>query len=138
MTEGHARKGFDGDLLDGQVAEDAFARILLGGKEKWEHKRDDKFAQTGNIAIEYETSEFANGAGNRWRSGIAVCEAHWWVVEYLPNKRLLWPTEDVKVLARRAIGEKRHRWCGDYNRFHNALVPGEWFMEAEARLAAVA
>lgn len=138
MTEGFARKGFDGDLLDGQVAEDAFARILLGGKEKWEHKSDGWFATTGNIAVEWQTSELPNGEGRCWLSGISVCKAHWWVVEYLPNKRLLWPTEDVKELARRAIRQKRCKWCGDHNRFHNALVPGAWFMEAEARLAEAA
>lgn len=130
-------KHFDGDLAKGKLREDAFARILLGGRELWEHKRDYKCADTGNIALEYETSELPNGQGKHWPSGIAVCTAHWFVIEYMPDRRLVMTLDEVKCLARRAIltpgtSKPRHLWCGDDNRFHNALVPFDWFKEPVA------
>lgn len=46
--------------------------------------------------------------------------------------RLVMPTEDVKILARDAIRDGRHRWIGDDDRFHNALVPVDWFFPSGA------
>jgi hypothetical protein len=120
-------KHFDGDLLEGKLAEDAFARILVSGREFWEHKRDRQCARTGNVAIEFETSQLPDGHGQRWPSGIAVCEAYWFVIEFAPERRLVVPTDAVKELARAAIRGRLHRWIGDDCRSHCALVPVDWF-----------
>lgn len=121
-------KHFDGDLTNGKLREDAFARILLGGRELWEHKRDRKAHRTGNIAVEYESSTLPLGKGDRYPSGISVCKAHWFVIEFVGDRRLVLPTTTVKALARVAIKAKRARWIGDNNRFHNALIPFAWFL----------
>ncbi len=120
-------KHFDGDLAAGKLAEDAFARILLDGREKWEHKRDFKCVETGNVALEFATSSLPHGAGEVRPSGIAVCHAYWFVVEYAPECRHVMPLEAVKALARSAFRDGRHKWVGDDSRFHNALVPLSWF-----------
>jgi hypothetical protein len=120
-------KHFDGDLAAGKLREDAFARILLAGRELWEHKRDLQCERTGNIAIEYQTSTLPNGQGDKYDSGISVCEAHWFVIEFIEERRLVLPTEVVKELARVAIRANLAKWIGDNNRFHNALIPVTWF-----------
>lgn len=131
-------KGFDIDLLEGKAREDAFARVLLSGRELVEHKRDFKCMRTGNLALEYETSTLPKGEGDRYASGIAVCEAHWFVLEYDHEKWLVWTLDEVKAIARRAIRSGLHKWVGDNDRFHNALVPIEWFTETKANLRRVA
>lgn len=118
---------FDGDLAEGKLAEDAFARILLSRRELWEHKKDRQCARTGNVALEYETSQLPHGCGERYPSGIAVCTAYWFVIEFAPERRLVAPTDAVKQLARAAVKGGRHRWIGDDHRFHNALAPVKWF-----------
>lgn len=128
-----AQPDFDGDLLRGQLREDAFGRLLLGGRELWEHKRDFKATTTGNVAIEYRTSELPNGKGRVWDSGIATTKAGVYVIEYDEECRLVLPTERVRRLAALAVKDRespapRYRWCGDNNRFLNALVPVEWFV----------
>lgn len=128
---------FDGDLAEGKVAEDAFARILLGTRELWEHKKDRQCSQTGNVAIEFETSRFPDGAGDRWPSGIAVCEAYWFVIEFAAEQRLVMPTEAVKDVARVALRDGRDRWIGDNHRFHNVLVPVGWFVATPKAPAAL-
>lgn len=120
-------KHFDSDLADGKIAEDAFARILLSGRELWEHKRDFQCITTGNIALEYQTSTLPHGRGERYDSGIAICRAYWFVIEFADERRHVLPTDAVKELARLAIGSGLHKWIGDNNRFHNALVPLKWF-----------
>lgn len=128
---------FDGDLAEGKLAEDAFARILLGTRELWEHKKDRQCIHTGNVALEFETARFPDGAGDRWPSGIAVCQAYWFVIEFADELRLVMPTEKVKGLARCAIRDGRHRWIGDNHRFHNALVPVSWFVAVPKAATAV-
>lgn len=129
MAKGAARAGFDIDLADGALREDAFARVLLDGRERFEHKRDYQCTDTGNVAIEFEASTLPNGRGERYKSGISKCEAYWFVIEFAPDRRLMQPTEYVKDLARRAFREGRCKWVGDDNRFHCALVPVGRFVE---------
>jgi hypothetical protein len=134
-----AQPKFDGDLAKGILREDAFARILLGGRELWEHKRDFKCIETNNLAIEYETSELPRGQGRRWPSGISKTASHWYVLEFAHDRRLVMPTDFVKDVARSAIRSGRHVWGGDNRRFHNALVPVDWFLYGpvhEIRVAA--
>jgi hypothetical protein len=125
---GFAQPDFDGDLAKGSLREDAFARILLGGRELWEHKRDFKCVDTGNLAIEYETSQGPRGSGSKWPSGISKTQSYWYVLEFAHDRRLVMPTAEVKELARSAIRSGRHVWGGDNGRFHNALVPVDWFL----------
>ena len=121
---------FDADLLPGNVREDAFARVLCSAR--FEHKRDYKATETGNIAIEYQVRKGEAVED----SGIAITTAEWWVIEFAPSCRLVLPTETVKRLARVAIRDGRHRWIGDGNNHHNALVPFEWFLRPLAGVAA--
>jgi hypothetical protein len=128
MSRGIARKGFDLDLRDGQAREDAFS-ALLADWPHIEHKRDETGERTGNVAIEYETSTRPHGGGTKRPSGIATTESKWWCVEYLEDHRLFLPTATVKALARAAIPLGLHRWVGDNDRFHCALVPRAWFVD---------
>lgn len=131
MSDGLARKGFDGDLADGELREDAFARLLLSGRELWEHKRDYQAVQTGNLAIEYQTSQRSHGQGDIWRSGINDTSGWWWVHEFAPDCRLVVPVRYMKQLARLAIKWEPPltKWIGDNDRFHNALIPWKWVLQ---------
>ena len=125
---------FDKDLREGQAREDAFVHTLL--RSRVEHKRDKKCADTGNVAIEYEQ---VCRDGEKRKSGISITEADRYAIEFSPERWLIVPVEDVKELARLAIAEGRHRWIGDNNNHHNALVPLEWFFNVDQpQLKAVA
>ena len=115
---------FDIDLREGKAREDAFVHVLL--RSRVEHKRDFKYATTGNIAVEYEQKA---RDGNKVLSGISITEAGSWAVEFLENRWLVVPTETVKALARRAIKNGKHKWIGDGNNHHNALIPIDWFTQ---------
>lgn len=123
QPEGYNPK-FDKDLRDGQAREDAFVHVML--RARVEHKRDHKCVATGNIAIEYE-QRCRDGLVHT--SGIAKTEADRYAIEFAPECWLVIPTERVKALAKRAIRAGRHRWIGDGNNHHNALVPFTWFLE---------
>ena len=114
---------FDIDLREGKAREDAFVHILL--RSRVEHKHDKKARRTGNIAIEFEQR---SSDGEIWPSGVSITTAEYQATEYAPACWLLTPTEDYKALARRAIREGKHRWVGDGENHHNALVPIEWFV----------
>ena len=114
---------FDIDLREGKAREDAFVHVLLCSRV--EHKRDKIVARTGNIAIEFEQK---SSDGKIKPSGISITTAAYWVTEYASNNWLINPTEEVKTLARRAIKEGKHRWIGDGDNHHNALVPINWFV----------
>lgn len=83
--------------------------------------------QSGNLAIEYETSEKPHGQGQKWPSGISKSKSYWYVLEYAHERRIVIPTPEVKDIARAAIRSGKHVWGGDNARFHNALIPFEWF-----------
>jgi hypothetical protein len=100
----------------------------------WEHKKDRLCAQTGNVALECETSRLPGGQGERWASGISVCEAYWFVIEFAHEQRLVVPTETAKGLARTAFRRGQTKWIGDNHRFHNALVPVSWFVTSPDEL----
>lgn len=117
MAKGVARKGFDKDLLDGLAREDAFMRTLFVGAFV-EHKLDELVRETGNLAIEFETSQLANGFGEKTPSGISVCTAERWAHEFYPDCWILVPTIRMRELAAGAW----QVWGGDHNRFHLALV----------------
>lgn len=132
----NARKGFDIDLVDGKAREDAFARVLLGGRELVEHKRDFWCVDSNNVAIEFETSTLPSGEGDKYPSGLAKCEAYWVAIEIRHERWVVITLADVKQLARAAYKQGRHKWIGDNKRFHNALVPVWWFVEDEAQAMA--
>lgn len=114
---------FDIDLREGKAREDAFVHVLL--RNRVEHKRDFKFVETGNLAVEYE-QRYSDGKVHP--SGISITEAAFHAFEFLDNRWLLVLTEDLKGLARLAIKDGRHKWIGDGNNHHNALIPMSWFM----------
>jgi hypothetical protein len=67
----HADKRFDINLIEGKIAEGSLARLLQDDSGMTvEVKRDFKFADTGNIAVE--------GSCNGKPSGIMATEAEWW------------------------------------------------------------
>ena len=83
-----------------------------------EHKLDEKARETGNLAIEFETSKLPNGFGEKKPSGISVCTAGRWAQEFYPDCWILVPTARMHELAAGAY----QVWGGDHNRFHIALV----------------
>lgn len=128
MTKGNAREGFDKDLMFGQAREDAFVRTVFGGAYI-EHKADEKARETGKLCIEFETSELADGFGEKRPSGVGVTTAERWAQEFDDGCWILVPTERIKQLAARAY----QVWGGDNNRFHLALVPWGWLLKLPAR-----
>ena len=116
---------FDIDLREGKAREDAFVHVFL--RSRVEHKRDHKYAQTGNLAIEYEQ---VCSDGETRPSGIACTEADYWATEFLDSLWLVVPTPKVKDLARLAIKQGHHKWIGDGKNHHNALVPIQWFFQS--------
>jgi len=82
--------------------------------ESWQWER------TGNICVEYRQ--------NGKPSGIAVCEAGYWVHELKRDGAtlcyLMFPLDRLKELARKAYAEGRyHEGGGDGGRFCNVLIP---------------
>ncbi len=114
---------FDKDLREGKAREDAFVHVLL--RSRVEHKRDKKAGRTGNVAIEIEQ---ICSDGETRRSGVMTTTAEYFAIEYAPECWLIVPTEYVKSLATRAVGDKLDRWIGDGGNHRNALVPIEWFV----------
>lgn len=114
---------FDKDLREGKAREDAFVHVLL--RSRVEHKRDKKAARTGNVAIEVAQK---CRDGEHHHAGVFATDAEYFAVEFFPECWLLMPTEYVRILARRAMKEDRHRWIGDGENHLNALVPIEWFV----------
>lgn len=117
------KPGFDIDLRYGEAREDAFVHVLL--RSKVEVKSDRKARETGNVAVEYEQ---VGTDGQARPSGIATTEADWYAVEYDAGRWQLIETAQLKELARRAIRANRHKWIGDNDEHHNALVPLQWFV----------
>jgi len=113
---------FDLQLSAALINERRLAAIFAAAKiEKIELKSETwQWEQTGNICIEYRQ----NGSP----SGIAVCEADYWVHELRRDGEtlcyLMFPLERLKVLARRAHAAGRYRvGGGDGGRFCNVLIP---------------
>jgi hypothetical protein len=114
---------FDVDLRFGEAAEAAFVHVFL--QSRVEVKADRKCLSTGNLAIEYEQ---IGGDGQRRPSGISISEAAWYAVGYAPGRWLLVETEQLREFARKAIRTGRHKWIGDADEHHNALVPIVWLV----------
>lgn len=115
---------FDKDLRFGEAREDAFVHVLL--RSRVEHKTDRKCVETGNVAVEYEQR---CRDGEIRKSGISLSKADRYAIEFVPDRWLIIPLDELKMLARRAIQEGKHKWIGDGNNHHNALVPFAWFRE---------
>jgi hypothetical protein len=123
---------FDKDLREGNAREDAFVHVLL--RSRVEHKRDKKAARTGNIAIEVAQK---CSDGEHRQSGVMVTTAERFAIEFFPECWLLLPTEYVRQLARRRMQQNLHQWIGDGGNHLNVLIPIEWFVRLEPRLALV-
>lgn len=127
-----ARSGFDIDLLDGKVKEDAFIRLLTD--TRYEVKFDDYCCgrngrpRTANIALEFRQR---CRDGEVRPSGVSSqsTRADVLAVEYDDGCWFIVPMERARELARKAIAEDpgRGRWIGDGGNHFNVLVPAEWF-----------
>ena len=120
-------------IREGKAREDALAHLLL--RAAVEVKSDKMCRHTGNLAVEYE--QVCRDGVTR-KSGLSLTESDWHAFEYDDDKWLFVTTAEVKRLARRAIDEGRHKWVGDNDNHHNALVPLEWFTASSARRLEVA
>ena len=106
---------WDIDLPYGEDRQNAFAKIISELGSRIEHKSDRKFADTGNLALEFEAK---SPDGTLRPSGVSL-ESDWFAIEYLPTRWIMGPTE----LARKKAAEaSRLVWGGDGNRSHLALV----------------
>lgn len=83
---------FDLDFATGKQGEDLVEALLTGGK-KVEVKRDVRWADTGNLYIEY-TCYYQNSQKWEW-SGIMVTKADYWAF-VLGTGVLLVPTDVLK------------------------------------------
>lgn len=127
MADKKPYETFDVDLRDGKAREDAFVHVLL--RSRVEHKRDFLCVETGNLAIEYQQKD---RDGLVRPSGISITEADYYAFEFLENRWMLVLTAELKNLTRRAIKDGRHKWIGDGNNHHNALVPIGWLIREGA------
>lgn len=116
----HGRK-FDLQLSQALIHERRLAEIFVGARiERIELKSETyQWEQTGNICIEY----LCDGQP----SGIATTEADFWVHELRRSNStllyLMFPIDNLKVLARAAINAGRSRAnAGDDGRFTVALI----------------
>jgi hypothetical protein len=119
--------GFHFDLSVGQASErELFGDLFSpdGRPVKLEVKTDFKCQKTGRVAVEFEKRTFD---GRTVPSGIKVTQADHYVFVISRRTRLFIPTEELKQLGRRAYRAGMHRWIGDGERFHNVLIPIQWF-----------
>lgn len=112
MTKSHSA-GFDICLKYGECREQAFARLILSARV--EIKSDKKQQDTGYLFIEYRQ------CGRP--SGIAVTQAEFWAFEYLPERWLIIPTNELKAIATRIYAAKGNRKKGGDNNNEGVLVP---------------
>ena len=109
---------FDIDLQYGQVREQELADILKYEKIEVKTERD-KWMETGNICIEFQSRGKA--------SGIAVTQAEWWVHVLADGDEtvcmLLFPTDKLKEIARKAVVDGKVVYGGDDNLSKMVLIP---------------
>ena len=109
---------FDIDLEYGQVREQELADILQNEKIEVKTERD-KWKETGNICIEFQCRGKA--------SGIAVTQAKWWTHVLADGDEtvcmLLFPTDKLKEIARKAVVDGKVVYGGDDNLSKMVLLP---------------
>ena len=109
---------FDIDLQYGQVREQELADILQNEKIEVKTERD-KWKETGNICIEFQCRGKA--------SGIAVTQAKWWVHVLADGDdtycMLMFPTDKLKEIARKAVVDGKVVYGGDDNLSKMVLIP---------------
>ena len=109
---------FDIDLQYGQVREQELADILQNEKIEVKTERD-KWMETGNICIEFQCRGKA--------SGIAVTQAKWWTHVLADGDEtvcmLLFPTDKLKEIARKAVVDGKVVYGGDDNLSKMVLIP---------------
>ena len=109
---------FDIDLQYGQVREQELADILQNEKIEVKTERD-KWKETGNICIEFRCRDK--------ESGIAVTQAKWWAHVLADGDEtvcmLLFPTDKLKEIARKAVVDGKVVYGGDDNLSKMVLIP---------------
>ena len=109
---------FDIDLLYGQVREQELADILQNEKIEVKTERD-KWKETGNICIEFRCRDK--------ESGIAVTHAKWWAHVLADGDdtscMLMFPTDKLKEIARKAVVDGKVVYGGDDNLSKMVLIP---------------
>ena len=109
---------FDIDLQYGQVREQELANILQNEKIEVKTERD-KWKETGNICIEFRCRDK--------ESGIAVTQAKWWAHVLADGDEtvcmLLFPTDKLKKIARKAVVDGKVVYGGDDNVSKMVLLP---------------
>lgn len=112
MARGKARAGWDIDLADGGIREEAFAHMLF--KCKVEHKANFKAPRTGNVFFEYQQKGKA--------SGIAISTADFWAIEFDLDCWVVLPMERVRKIA---VDWYHHNHIsgGDFNQYKGVPVP---------------
>jgi hypothetical protein len=114
MAKGLARAGFDIDLRDGGIREEAFAHVLF--RASVEHKFDEKCRETGNVFLEFRQ--------HGKPSGLATTTAEFWAIEVDRECWVVMATERLKAIARQAAREPgRRRKGGDGDAFDGVVVP---------------
>lgn len=130
MATGIARSGFDIDLRDGVLSEQAFARLLMQQEVfTIEHKMDEKFQKTGNVFIEYSQLTYD---GDRVPSGIAVTTADAWAIEFRPGWRIFGPMSELKQIAREAFKRGYVKHGGDSGCYSGCVFPFYWLIRGLA------
>ena len=109
---------FDIDLQYGQVREEELSDILQNEKIEVKTERD-KWKETGNICIEFRCRDK--------ESGIAVTKAKWWVHVLADGDdtycMLMFPTDKLKEIARKAVVDGKVVYGGDDNLSKMVLIP---------------
>ena len=119
MTAGQSRKGFDFDLAEGEARESAFVEAVR--QARVEHKRDWKYESTGNVAVEIRQGSPLKGEGTP--SGISICNAQWWAVEFAEDRWLVVRVSKLREIVKEQYEQAGSIMGGDFNRYENVLVP---------------
>lgn len=122
MSKGVSNYGFDVDLREAKLREEALATLLTDKTYELKDERR-KAPETGNVFIEVSQPD-----GNKGRkpSGINVVpHADIWVFEVDDGVYIVVPYEHLIAVVDRITDAPnfRHTWGGDFNRYEGVLVP---------------
>ncbi|HXI14985.1 MAG TPA: hypothetical protein VNM48_01345 [Chloroflexota bacterium] len=121
MTLKHSGRGWDIDLREAIVQEDALAALLLNHGGRVEVKADKMAEQTGNFFIEVRQKMRP--------SGLVTTEAEWWALRYGDHTWVLTHTDRLRQLTKRAAQLWKIKEGGDFNHYDGVVVPAKWFVE---------
>ncbi len=123
MTKGLSRAGFDIDLRQGQLREQALVKAMLEVGYLVEHKRDHAAKKTGRVFIEHSQ--------HGRPSGIATTTAHFWAIEFDERAWFLCETDRLRWLWQKGREQGYTRVGGDFDAYEGVAIPLTWLTRVD-------